>query len=78
MAKERGNGVVVTGVLLACILAGDPGGVDGITDQTDGEWFRRFFSSFPFSFLFGEKKYLENNQFTGQIDVLANLPLQDL
>ncbi|XP_065007829.1 protein STRUBBELIG-RECEPTOR FAMILY 6-like isoform X1 [Musa acuminata AAA Group] len=45
MAKERGNGVVVTGVLLACILAGDPGGVGGITDETDASSLNILFTS---------------------------------
>ncbi|RRT64584.1 hypothetical protein BHM03_00027979 [Ensete ventricosum] len=54
MAKARGRETLAIGVLLVCILVGNPGGVGGATDQNDGEWFQ-ILSSF-FSFLFLERK----------------------
>ncbi|RWW68573.1 hypothetical protein BHE74_00023891 [Ensete ventricosum] len=54
MAKARGRETLAIGVLLVCILVGNPGGVGGATDQNDGEWFQ-ILSCF-FSFLFLERK----------------------
>ncbi|WOK93290.1 protein STRUBBELIG-RECEPTOR FAMILY 6-like [Canna indica] len=45
MAKERGKGMTVFGILLAYILLGNTGGVDGTTDQADTSCLNVLFSS---------------------------------